>query len=134
VSRPGPFRHPDLLQLWASRSGATAVEMAFILPLLLLVLLSIMEFGRLAWTRTALEFAVQEASRCGSVRPDICGSAAQIANYAASRVTAANIPASAFSVSDQACGKRVRAEFAYRFVAYSVFKVAPLLTAQVCRP
>jgi Flp pilus assembly protein TadG len=120
-------------RLWTSRSGAAAVEMAFILPLLLLILLSIIEFGRMAWTRTALDFAVQEASRCASVRPDVCGTATQIANYAAAKVTAANIPASAFSVSTQACGRRVRAAYAYKFVAYSVFKLAPTLTAQACR-
>jgi hypothetical protein len=98
-----------------------------------MVLLSVVEFGRMTWTRTALDYAVQEASRCAAVRPDVCGTATQIANYAASRVTAVNVPASAFSVTTQTCGRRVRAEFAYRFVAYSVFRIAPTLTAQVCR-
>lgn len=122
-----------LRRLAAAREGAAAVEAAFVLPLLLLLLLGTIEFGRLAWTRVALDYAVQEAARCASVRPDLCGSNAQIAAFAAQKVQPLNIPASAFSVSSQACGVQVRAEVSYAFAAYAIFKAQPKLSAQTCR-
>jgi Flp pilus assembly protein TadG len=119
--------------LLAARDGAAAVETALLLPVLFLLLLGVIELGRLAWTRTALTFAVQEAARCASVRPGICGTASQTAAFAARTVAPLNIPASAFTVTTQACGTQVRAQLSYRFVAYAIFRVAPTLTAQVCR-
>jgi len=132
MSAPRRHRHalPGLL---AARRGATAVEAAFVLPVLLLVLLGTIELGRLAWTRTALEFAVQEAARCASVRPGVCGSSAQTAAFAAGRVSLLGVPASAFTVTPQACGAQVRAVLNYRFAAYAIFKAGPTLTAQACR-
>lgn len=114
-------------------AGATAVETAFVLPVMLLLLLGVIELGRLAWTRTALEYAVQEAARCAAVRPTLCGSASQTASYAAQTVATLNIPASAFTVTAQSCGTQVRATVPYQFAAYAIFTKAPTLTAQACR-
>lgn len=123
----------QLRTLWRSREGSTAVEAAFVLPLLLMLVLGAVEFGRLAWTRAALNFAVQEAARCASVRPGVCGTPAQTAAFAATKVTVLRIPASAFTVTTAACGAKVRAEVSYRFIAWRLFGEAPTLTAQVCR-
>lgn len=122
-----------MTSLWRAREGATAVEAAFVLPLLLLLLLGLVEFGRIAWTEAALDFAVQEAARCAVVRPGVCGTPAQTADYAAGRISALAVPASAFAVTTQACGTQVRAEVTHEFVAYRLFGTAPKLTAQVCR-
>lgn len=119
--------------LLAAREGAAAVETALLLPVLLLLLLGVIEFGRLAWTRTALNFAVQEAARCAAVRTATCGDATATAAFAAQKVTALGIPASAFTVTTQPCGTQVRAELNYRFVAAAIFRTAPKLTAQACR-
>lgn len=122
-------------RLARSRGGAAAVETAFVLPLLLTMLLGTIEFGRLAWTRSALDFAVQEAARCRSVARPECDTAAEAQAFAASKVAALAIPASAFTVTeDPACGFRVRAEVLHKFVAWRLFGTAPTLTAQVCRP
>ncbi|MDB5474578.1 MAG: hypothetical protein JWP49_89 [Phenylobacterium sp.] len=130
LNSPLPGRRRGLL---AAREGAAAVETALLLPALLLVLLGVMEFGRLAWTQTTLNFAVQEAARCAAVRPDLCGAPAQIAAYAAGRTAPLNIAASAFIVTTQPCGTQVRASLSYRFLAKAIFRVAPTLTARVCR-
>jgi Flp pilus assembly protein TadG len=119
--------------LLAAREGAAAVETALLLPVLLLLLLGVIEFGRLAWTQTTLNFAVQEAARCAAVRPDLCGAPAQTAAYAAARTGPLNIAASAFTVTPQACGTQVRASLTYRYIGKAIFRVAPTLTAQVCR-
>jgi len=120
--------------LWRSRSGVAAVESAFVLPLTLLMLLGIIETGRALWTQSALTFAVQEAARCASVRPAVCGDAASIAAFAAAQAPAAGIPAAAFQSAHLACGWQVTGQVQYQFMAYAAFPGAPLLHAQVCRP
>lgn len=115
------------------RSGSAAVESAFILPILMLVLLGVLEFGRVAWAQSSLTFAVQETARCASVRPDLCGTPAQAAGFAAKRAIGLGLPASAFTLTQQACGKHVRGEVQHRLILYPLFSAAPKLSAQHCR-
>lgn len=115
------------------RRGATAVEAAFALPVLLLSLLGMLEMGRLGWTQSALNFAVQEAARCASLSSDTCGTAAATADFAAGRARGTNVPATAFTLTSEACGKQVKASFEYRLILYPIFQVSPTLTAQFCR-
>lgn len=121
------------LRLGSCRSGSAAVESAFILPVLLLVLLGVFEMGRIAWTQSSLTFAVQEAARCASVRPDLCGTSAAVSSYAAKRAAGLSIPASAFTLTTQTCGKQVRGEVEHRIILYPIFNAAPKLSAQHCR-
>lgn len=44
-------------------SGASAVEFAMVLPVLLAVLVGVLEFGRALWLRHDMQFAVEEAAR-----------------------------------------------------------------------
>ena len=127
-----------LLRLLRDRRGNAAVESAFVLPLLLLLLLGLVEVGRLGWARASLDFTVQEAARCAAVRTDICGTPEATRQYAAGRLAALNVPASAFTVTPGlACGVRVRASYVYRFLTVRMvadaFGGAPTLTAEVCR-
>lgn len=50
-------------RLWSCKKGTVAIEMAFVLPLLLVLILGILEFGRAMWIRQTLQFAVEEAAR-----------------------------------------------------------------------
>jgi hypothetical protein len=93
-----------------------------------------MEFGRLAWTESALNFAVEEAARCASVTPSVCGTSSQIASYAAAEVATGYVPSTAFTGSTAACGHQVSASFAYPFVASGLFPWTPTLTASACYP
>jgi Flp pilus assembly protein TadG len=52
------------------RRGATAVEFAFILPVLLLTIMVVMETGRAVWHQNVLERSVQEAVRYVAAHPD----------------------------------------------------------------
>lgn len=119
-------------RLGACARGSVAVESAFILPVLLLALLGTMEVGRLALTQSALNFAVQEAGRCASLRKDLCGSSVATAEFAAGKVKVANVPAAAFSLSNEACGKHVRARFEHRLILYPIIQTNPTLTANYC--
>lgn len=121
-----------MLRLWRGRDGATAVEFALVAPLLMLVLLGVMETGRVMWTQAALNFAVQEASRCMAVDPT-CATNAGAQAFAAQKVAGLKIPASAFAITQQTCGRRIRAEVTYSFVLKAIFSTAPKISAQVCR-
>jgi Flp pilus assembly protein TadG len=50
-------------QLRDNEKGAAAVEMAFVLPLFLLFVIGIVEFGRVYWTLNSMQLAIDEAGR-----------------------------------------------------------------------
>jgi Flp pilus assembly protein TadG len=124
---------PILIGLAGCEQASTAVESAFVLPVLLLLLLGGMEVARLAWERSALQFAVQEAARCAVVQPSVCGTPAQIQTFAAARMAGFSIPAADFAVTNPACGTQVAAAVPYSFTLFRIFAAAPTLTARVCR-
>lgn len=115
------------------RAGATAIEAAFALPVLFLLLLGMLEMGRLSWTQSALNFAVEEAARCASLASTACATADATKQFAAGKATGTNVPASAFSMTTEACGTQVRVRFEYRLILYPIFGTSPTLTAQACR-
>jgi Flp pilus assembly protein TadG len=101
-SMPAPpgERHGRLhSRLWRSRDAATAIEMAFLLPVFLMFLLGIEEFGRALWTQTALQFAVERAARCAAISPSACE---DVPAYAASQVFGLSIPAESFTYTQNA--------------------------------
>ncbi len=118
--------------LWRETRGTTGIEFAIVAPVLFLTIFGGIEFGRLLWTQSALHFAVEQAARCASVTPGTCGTANQIASYAAGTVTALNIASSAFTATTPACGHRVSASLSYQFIVTGLFPYTPTLTAQAC--
>ncbi|MDK3072569.1 TadE/TadG family type IV pilus assembly protein [Sedimentitalea sp. JM2-8] len=62
----------DLNRLARNEDGATLVEIAFVLPLFLLIFLGLIDFGRLAFHFAAAEKAVQVAARIAAVQPAVC--------------------------------------------------------------
>jgi len=56
------MRH-RLQRLVRDRSGSAMIEFAFALPILLLMVLGCIEFGRYYWIRNTLELAVEDAAR-----------------------------------------------------------------------
>ena len=139
---PAGSRHRGVLsRLWRARGGATAVEMAFLLPVFMLFLLGICEFGRALWTQTTLQFAVEAAARCAEVSPSLC--APTVEDYAASQAFGMSIPASAFTYTPNAnatanCtgptnigtgGAMVRASFAFQAIVPQLVPVNITLRA-----
>ncbi|NTH16758.1 pilus assembly protein [Agrobacterium rhizogenes] len=51
-------------KLWHARAGASAVEFALVMPVFLLMLFGIIEFGRLFWTSHALHETAIATARC----------------------------------------------------------------------
>ena len=135
--------------MWRASDGATAVEMAFILPVFLMFLLGICEFGRALWTQTALQFAVETAARCAAISPSLCiapgGASMDIPAYAASQAFGMSIPASAFTYTPNATcgiasgstgsgGAQVTALYAFDAIVPKLVPVAVTLSAKSCHP
>ena len=57
-------------------SGSVAVEYGLLLPALLLLVLGVMDVGRLLWTQATLDRAVEAAARCAAVNTISCASTA----------------------------------------------------------
>jgi Flp pilus assembly protein TadG len=128
------FPAPDLSSVLVDTRGAVGVEFALVSTALFLTLFGAIEFSRMIWTESSLNFAVQEAARCASVTPTICGTSAKIASYASGLVSAAAVPSSAFTAATAACGHKVSASFPFTFIATGMFTAAPTLTASACFP
>ncbi len=129
------YRRMGLLRrLMRDRRGNVGVEFALVAPALCMVIYGAMEFGRMAWTQSALNFAVEEAARCAAITPTTCGTSSQTATYAANEIATGYVPASAFTGSTATCGHQVTASYAYPFVATGLFSMTPTLTATACYP
>jgi Flp pilus assembly protein TadG len=113
--------------------GATAVEFALVLPLLVAFLFGTMEYARIARLQATLEFAAQETARCLSVRPDVCGDDAAAARYLRARAAGLGEQARITIRRGQACGSAVEVETTHAFVLYALFTSRPRLRAQACR-
>jgi Flp pilus assembly protein TadG len=117
--------------------GATAVEFAIILPILLLCVLGLMEFARAIWTQATLDYAVEAAARCAAVDTTTCGTDVAVESYAAGRSPGLSFadPASTFSVTrGQACGVQVTANLPYAFLVPAFLPYSPTLRASACFP
>ena len=53
-----------------ARRGSVVIEFALGLPIFLVMVYGIFEFGRVFWTKNTMEFAVEEAARYTMVNPN----------------------------------------------------------------
>jgi Flp pilus assembly protein TadG len=119
-----------LRRLAGETRGSTAVEFGLLAPALMLVLVGTIEFGRLLWTQSALNYGVQEAARCASVNTTSCSSPTATQNYAASKMGCSSCSGD-FTASTPACGNKVVASYPFPFM----FKFTTItLSAQSCFP
>lgn len=124
-----------------SRRGSVAIEYAIILPALLMLLLGLVDSGRLVWSNTTLAHAVEAASRCAAVNVSICGSSTAIQSYAASQAWGLGLNSSAFTVTSVTCGIQVVGTMPFTFVIPWTYVAAPFgasnaitLNAMSCYP
>lgn len=108
--------------------GAVALEFALLLPVLLLFLMGIVEFGRALWTRSILQFAVEEASRYAIAHST--ASSATIVAYAQGQVVGVPLADVAITVVSSAADVTVTASTNFQFVGPDLLPFGPLtLTA-----
>lgn len=108
--------------------GVTSIEFAFVLPILLLIVFGLVDFGRAIWTQTTLDYAVQAAARCEAISPTLC--TPDLPTYAANHAfalpfTSPNTPQTVFSQSAGLCsvdsnnnptGVQVRANYRFLYI------------------
>ena len=96
------------------RRGGPAVEMALILPMLVVMLFAIIEIGRLMWTESVLHYAVSVAARCRAVDAVNCGTDAAAKTYAlAKAIYVVNLATGNFTVSACTNGEKVSAAYTF---------------------
>jgi uncharacterized membrane protein len=114
--------------------GAMALEFALVLPALLLFVLGLMDVGRLIWTQTTLDRAVEAAARCGAVETSLCGSTATIQSYAVGQAFGLVVPSADFSVATVGCGVQVSATMPFIFIIPWLTTSTISLGAKACYP
>lgn len=84
------MKHRSTLPNSFAQQGAAAVEFAIVLPLLLLVLTGIVEYGRLMWNYDALAKATRDAARYLSLEKPINAAAENTARTMVDNAAAAS--------------------------------------------
>jgi Flp pilus assembly protein TadG len=115
-------------------NGAAAVEYALLLPALLVFTLGIIDVGRLLWTQTTLDRAVEAASRCAAIDTTSCGTAAQIQAFAVQEAYGLQITATAFTSGTTGCTSGVSASVPFVLIIPWLSTTSLTLTAKACYP
>lgn len=116
-----------LRRLGAAVEGVETIEFALAAIPLLIFLLGVVEFARLYWTQSELQYAAEAAARC--ITTNCCGGApAACANssgnsgvraYAAQQVLGMRISSSdlqSFTVGTASCGNHVSFSYTFHFL------------------
>lgn len=146
ASRLSPLTRPQ--RAWCGllddRSGATVIEFALAAIPLFLFLLGVMDFARLYWTQSELQFAAEATARCATVNccassPSSCGGAsgtAGLQQFAANQLLglgAGSNDLSNFSLASQACGNQVSFNYTFDFIIGSLIQNSGLtLSGSAC--
>lgn len=112
--------------------GATAVEFAIVAPVFFILIIGTMNLGLMLFTMGSMQYAVEDAARCASVKTTICNTSAATIAYAKSRYFSPLIKPT-FSYSTPSCGKKVTATATYSFVTGDSRMSVPL-SASNCYP
>lgn len=130
-------------QLKSDVSGSTAIQYAIALPVLLMLVLGVMDTARLLWTYATLQRAAEAAARCGAINatvaakggtPVACSTATAIQSKAVSEAWGLTVSASAFAVTDAACGKQVSVTYTFNFVIPWMLSPTTTLRPTACHP
>ena len=117
-----------------SISGTAAIEFGLALPMLLLFVLGVMDVGRLIWTQTTLDRAVEAAARCAVVDTTNCGTATLTQSYAAGQAFGLTIASTAFTVTTPACGVQVAVSTPFTLIIPWIATSSITLAATACYP
>ena len=123
-------------------SGAEAVEFGIVIPAVLMLLLGVVDCGRLLWSNATLAHAVEAASRCAVINTTTCGTATSIQAYAVTQAWSLGLASSAFTVNLTAtCGYQVSGTMNFKFTIPWYYTASPFgvsnsltLNAMACYP
>lgn len=121
-----------LARLKRDVSGSAAMEFAFVLPVLGVLLMGSISAANLAGTVNGMHYAVEEAARCSAVRTTVCSTKAATVAYAASKYTGLGAKP-VFAVSGEGCGHTVSATATYQ-LNILIAELPVQLSAKACYP
>jgi Flp pilus assembly protein TadG len=110
------------------------------LPILLLLIVGVIEVSFMMWTQLSLNFAVEQAARCGALNTTACNTAAKIQSYAA--VQAVGIPGlttanfTVYQSGAAACGTgaQVAASYDFESMVQNIVPYSLTIRATSCCP
>ncbi len=118
-------------------SGASAVEFAMVVPMLVFVILGILEFGQYLWTSSILQQTAVQTARCMGVLQSQCASGGVYSSSGSlgyGQTVAAGyglgLGGSNFTLSNNANCAGVSG-FSQVTVSYRFFAMVPVVTAMV---
>ncbi len=112
-----------LRRLIKANDGVETIEFAIVALTLFVFVLGIVEFGRLYWTQSELQYAAEEAARCATVSCSATITGTGPGNYAADQVFGVTVPAGAASAltASPSCGNQVTICFPFEFIVQGLF-------------
>jgi Flp pilus assembly protein TadG len=134
-----------LTRLLRQADGSEAIEFAIVANALLLFLLGVVEFGRLYWTQSELQYAAEATARYATIyavnNPTKTYAQIQTAAQAQgpSYAYSLSMPASDFAVTAYnapaaaSCGNQVKVTYSFSFIVAGLFPYSSIpLTATGC--
>lgn len=134
-------------RLARAADGTAAIEFALLMPAFLMMFMGVVEFGRLYWTQSTLQQAVEAAARCASFNTSTCDTSDHTKSYAVKAMVGMTVSSSIFtatmysSASPTYCdsgqtvpGYEVSASLPFTFIVRGLFPWRLTLTAQSCYP
>ena len=116
----------------ANLNGATAVELALVLPVFVLLVLGSMGAATYGYSLASMNYAVEEAARCAAVKTTVCSTPTSTSLYARSHYSGPAITP-VFTYSNAGCGNTVTATATYSFNLIPQLKNVPIAVS-ACRP
>ena len=121
----------ELRCILADRRGVTALEFAFVAPLVIALQLGTIYVALMMFSVSSLEYAVQEGARCASVQTSVCTSTASTTTYTATKYSGLGTPV--FTPTTASCGNLVSASLSFSLKTGFDDYVVPL-SAAACFP
>lgn len=115
----------SFVEMLKENRGVVAIEAAFIMPVILLMMAGGINYGMGIWTFQRLTMAADSAAQCASVGQ--CTTPSATESYARDR---AGIVGAAFIATEQACGQHVAGQHSYNLI--SLFPPTPM-SVDACR-
>jgi Flp pilus assembly protein TadG len=106
-------RMPGTIARLRDTRGTTAVEFALVGPVFIMLIVGVVYTSLLLFAMGSLQYAVEEAARCASVKTTVCTSSTSTASYAQSHFFGSLVLTPAFTSTTATCGHQVRATASY---------------------
>lgn len=112
--------------------GATAIEMAMILPAFVVLVFGVINVSQMAGALSGMHYAVEEGARCFAVNKTVCTSSTTTRTFAEGKYHGPS-PNPTFAVTTAGCGHTVSATSNYK-LELAITQLDVPLSATACYP